>query len=158
MAGESSIEPTSPVRQTQPRGEALLAPPPKMVGRTEAPSKRKGYSAYAVAQVGIYVVVGAILVAILVVNLGVVSGHWGQGTVTLFAADGDFILAAAAVGVIIFEVRKEAASRRDAEVRGPLGEARVASEGRWRADVRVEAKNDAAQTDSNAGPSGGPLH
>ena len=146
------------MRQTQPPGEALLAPPPRMAGRTEAPSKRKGYSAYAVAQVGIYVMVGAMLVVALVVNLGVAYGYWGQGVITLFAADGDFLLAGAAVLVIIFEVRKEAESRRDAETRRPLGEARVVSEGRWRADVRVEAKNDAAGTDSSAGPSDGPLH
>ena len=117
MGSETPSGPLPPIEPPRSPGGAPPDTPPEMVGRTEAPSGRRGYTAYVAAQIGIYVVVAAMVLVLLIVNVGVAYFGWGQTSITLFAADGDFLLAAAAVLVIVFEVRREVKGRREAKGR-----------------------------------------
>ena len=87
--------------------------PPRIEGTLVRPSRRRAIGPYLVAEIAIYVLVAAMLIAFIVVNI--VVAYFGGGTelVSRFAADGDFLLAAAAVLVIAFEIRKESRKHSD---------------------------------------------
>jgi hypothetical protein len=82
-------------------------PPSEMKGTEVAPSLRRGIGPYVIAEFAIYALVGFLLLVALFVNIAV--AYYGAGTalVTRFAADAEFILAASAVMLFAFEIRKE---------------------------------------------------
>jgi hypothetical protein len=75
------------------------------------PISRRRLAWAILAEYAIYIIVGAMLLAALWVNLDV--AYYGGGTELLqrFAANGEFILAASAVLLFAFEIRKERRSR-----------------------------------------------
>jgi hypothetical protein len=109
MLGQSTPgTPSGPITAELVEQRESLPPivPPTVKGSPKTPSKRS-YSLFAALEVAVYVVVAVLLGVAVWVNIWVAYFHGGTALVDRFSADANFLLAAAAILVIAFEVRKE---------------------------------------------------
>ncbi len=106
MSGETSSGASAPVESGALSTEASTLPK-QVTGKEAPPISRRRLARSVLAEYAIYISVGAMLLLALWVNLDV--AYFGGGTELLqwFAADGEFILAASAVLLFAFEIRKE---------------------------------------------------
>ncbi len=106
MPGETSSGASARVEPGALSTEASSLPK-EVTGQEAPPIRRRRLARSVLTEYAIYIVVGAMLVAALWVNLEV--AYFGGGTELLqrFSADGEFILAASAVLLFAFEIRKE---------------------------------------------------
>lgn len=111
MSGENSSGASARIESGAPGTDAGNLPK-EVTGKEAAPTTRRrlGWGRLvwlALAEYAVYFIVAAMLLVALWVNL--IVAYFGGGTELLqrFAADGEFILAASAVLLFAFEIRKE---------------------------------------------------
>lgn len=104
-----ALHPTSRAEETLDERVEDVPPNPseRVTGAPQPPPSKKGQALLAAFEAFVYIIV-AVLVGIAVyVNIGIWQGWYTTPTLTQFSADSNFILAAGAVAVIGFEIRKE---------------------------------------------------
>jgi hypothetical protein len=107
--------PSPPPPSEQEAGETIPekvkdeAPSPaeKVTGAAQPPPSTKGQVLLVIFEAFVYIIVAVLVVIAIYVNIGIWKGWYSNPTLTLFSADSNFILAAGAIGVIAFEIRKE---------------------------------------------------
>lgn len=106
MAGDPAASRVSG-RESIPETSQATGTVAEVTGREAPPISRRRLAWSVFAEYAIYLLVGAMLLAALWVNLQV--AYFGAGTelIQRFAADAEFILAASAVMLFAFEIRKE---------------------------------------------------
>ncbi len=79
----------------------------KVTGEAQEPPSKPDQVLLVVFEAFVYIIVTVLVGIAIYVNIGIWKGWYSSPTLTQFSADSNFILAAGAVAVIGFEIRKE---------------------------------------------------